>query len=463
MGRMNPKGVGLLIREGEGLTVEFKEKYSSRIDEDIVAFANAKGGAILLGVRDDKTVMGEKLTNDLKARINSLARHCKPSIAVNLARVDNVVVVEVAEGSEKPYSCGSGYFRRLNGTTQKMGHEEIRLMFRENDPLPFEERTVKGFAFDDVSRPKVLAFTKEAGVSIGKTETVDFLRSLKVSDETVVKNAGILFFAQNVPDYLPQAQMTLVAFKGITKGHVYDRLDVRDDLLTQFNQAILFLKRHLNVRSEIKGVNRYDIYEIPFEALREAVVNALMHRDYSITGTQVSVEVYDDRVEVVNPGGLPRGLTRKTLGTISVRRNELIADLFFRLDKVERLGQGIQNMKSAMLAAGLNEPTFETNGFFRAVFYRSPEFSLKGSPRIPEKVVGKSGQMGGRKKWSELTEKQAAVLESIRANPEVSRKKLAQSLSINPSAVQKHIEKLKHRGFIRRVGPDKGGRWEIIG
>ena len=102
---------------------------------------------------------------------------------------------------------------------------------------------------------------------------------------------------------------------------------MRDDLLTQFNEAVAFLRKHLNVRSEIRGVDREDIYEIPIEALREAVVNALIHRDYSITGTQVSVEVFDNRVEIVNPGGLPKGLSIRDLGTVSIRRNELIADL----------------------------------------------------------------------------------------------------------------------------------------
>lgn len=83
------------------------------------------------------------LTNDLKAKINSLARNCKPSITVSVARAGEVVAVEVAEGDEKAYSCSSGYYRRLNGVTQKMSHEEVRLMFRENDPMPFEARTVK--------------------------------------------------------------------------------------------------------------------------------------------------------------------------------------------------------------------------------------------------------------------------------------------------------------------------------
>ncbi|MFH1627988.1 MAG: ATP-binding protein, partial [Pseudomonadota bacterium] len=137
--------VRLLISQGEGLIVEFKERYTPRIDQDIVAFANTRGGTLLLGVRDDGTVAGERLTNDLKAKINSLTRNCKPAVAVNLSQVGEVVAVVVPEGMEKPYSCSSGYYRRLDATTQKMSHDELRIMFAENEPLPFEEKTVRGF------------------------------------------------------------------------------------------------------------------------------------------------------------------------------------------------------------------------------------------------------------------------------------------------------------------------------
>ncbi|HCU24839.1 MAG TPA: hypothetical protein DF383_07465, partial [Deltaproteobacteria bacterium] len=247
----------LYLREGEGLTVEFKEKFNSHIDEDLVAFANTKGGTLLLGVRDNGSVCGERLTNDLKSKINSIARNCKPSLSVEITQFDGVVVIEVPEGSEKPYSCGSGYYRRLNGNTQKMNHEEIRVMFRDSDVMSFEEKPVKRCTFAEISRTKILQFTQEAGIKIGKTSTQDFLQSLNASDDGKIKNVGILFFAKDVRKYLPQAQMTLLAFKGIEKFHIYDRRDIQDDLLTQLNEAISFLERHLNIRSEIRGVNRF--------------------------------------------------------------------------------------------------------------------------------------------------------------------------------------------------------------
>jgi ATP-dependent DNA helicase RecG len=443
--------VELLISEGEGLIVEFKERYTPRIDQDIVAFANARGGTLLLGVRDDGTVAGERLTNDMKAKINSLTRNCKPVVAVNLSQTDEVVAIVVPEGMEKPYSCGSGYYRRLDATTQKMSHDELRIMFSENEPSPFEEKTVRGFTFDDISKAKMLAFVKEAGIRIGSIAVPEFLRSLKVADEARVKNAGILFFAQDVYEYLHQAQMTLLAFKGTDRFHIYDRRDVREDLLTQFNEAIGFLKKHLNVRSEIRGVNREDIYEIPLEVLREAVVNALMHRDYSITGTQVSVEVYDDRVEIVNPGGLPKGLSFRDLGTVSIRRNELIADLFFRLHKVERIGMGIRKMKEYMVAAGLREPTFEPDGFFRAIFQRAPEFAMKEEKEGSEKRFGEGSEKSSEK-----------ILRLLRERKTASAREIAGVLGLTPRAVEKHIAALKTAGRLKRIGPAKGGRWEVI-
>jgi ATP-dependent DNA helicase RecG len=464
--------VNLLLREGEGLTVEFKERYTPRIDEDVVAFANAKGGTLLLGVRDGGTVVGERLTNDLKARINDLARNCKPPISVELAQVGEVVAIVVPEGTQKPYSCGSGYYRRLDGNTQKMSHDELRIMFAENDPTPFEERTVRGFTFDDISKAKIRAFIKEAGIRVGRVAVSDFLRSLDVAVENRVKIAGVLFFAKRVFQHIRQAQMTLVAFKGTDKLYIYDRRDVRDDLLTQYHEAIEFLKRHLNIRTEIRGLNRKDIYEIPMEVLREAVVNALMHRDYGIRGTQVSVEIYDDRVEITNPGGLAKGLTLKKFGSMSFRRNDIISDLFSRMHMVERVGSGIRKMRRAMAAAGLLPPEFDLNGFFTVILRRSPEFSLKekaplageGKPTDPAQTEDKVSALKLALKISvkSALKTASAIIDAMKEDPHITVPEIARTISVSTRTVNNYIRRLKETGFIRRVGPDKGGHWEVV-
>ncbi|OGP63803.1 MAG: hypothetical protein A2V65_03410, partial [Deltaproteobacteria bacterium RBG_13_49_15] len=362
--------VEILIQEGEGLTVEFKEHFTPRIVEDMAAFANAKGGIIILGVKDDKTIIGEKLTNDLKARITSLARNCNPPIQVKIKQVQHVVTIEVPQGEEKPYGCSSGYFRRLDGTTQKMTNHELRVMFREHEEISFEEKINKDATWNDISRAKIRNFLKEADIGIKKIVPHDILNSLNIALSDKITNAGILFFAEKPRKFILHAQMTLIAFKGTDRVHIYDRQDVEDDLLTQFNAAEMFLKKHLNRRSEIIGMNRRDIYELPLEALREAVANAIIHRDYGMRGTSLMVEVHEDRVDIINPGGLPKGLDKKDFGKISVRRNVRIADLFFRMDKVELAGTGIRRMREAVAAAGLPPPKITQTTFFSIIFKR---------------------------------------------------------------------------------------------
>jgi ATP-dependent DNA helicase RecG len=226
-----------------------KERFTPRIVEDMVAFANVKGGIIILGVRDNKTIISEKLTNELKARITSLARNCNPPIQVKIRQVQNVVTIEVPQGEEKPYGCSSGYFRRLDGTTQKMTNHELRVMFREHEEISFEEKINEDVTWNDISRTKIRNFLKEADVGITRIVPHDILTSLNVALNDKITNAGVLFFAEKPRKFIFHAQMTLIAFKGTDRVHIYDRQDVEDDLLTQFNAAETFLRKHLNVRS----------------------------------------------------------------------------------------------------------------------------------------------------------------------------------------------------------------------
>ncbi len=386
---MKPEELYLVIQEGEGLSVEFKEKYTPKIDRDIVAFSNSKGGLLLVGVDDSGKIVGETLTNKMKAEINSIARNCDPPIHIkSFKQIGKIVIIEVSEGEEKPYSSSSGYYRRLDAVTQKMTQKEIRFVYKNTSIVPFEDKINKNISFNDILKDKIKAFFKEVGVSIKNALPQDVLSSLNLSKKSSIKNAGILFFAKKPRDIILQCQMTLVAFTGTDRVNIYDRKDVQDDLLTQFNEAVIFLQRHLNIRSEIKGVNRKDICEIPIGALREAVANAIIHRDYSVRGTSLMVEVHENQVVISNPGGLPEGLSPQSLMNISVRRNELIADMFARMDKVERMGTGIKRMRDFVKSAGFPYPEIKSGLFFIIAFER-PAYSLRSGQ--PE-VVRKGGQ-----------------------------------------------------------------------
>ncbi len=464
---MNIDQLKLLIAEGEGLTVEFKEKYSPKIDRDIVAFANTKGGQILLGVGDHGATVGETLTNKMKAEIVDLARKCEPSIDVRVAQVDRSVVVSIEEGHEKPYSCSAGSFRRLDAISQKMTQKEMYTILRESLDKTFEDVPRKDFGLEDVSLQKAEAFLLEAKTSyaVNKDNIASLLSSVGVYKDGKINNAGILMFASQVSRLIPYSETILGAFKGKNKDHIYDRKDVRDDLLTQLNVAMEFLKKHLNVRSEISGFDREDIYEIPLDALREAVVNAIIHRDYSMRGTSIYVSVFDDRVEIVNPGGFPVGVTKDNFGKESIRRNLIIADLFHRMGKVERMGSGIDRMRNLMVNAKLQAPVFTADTFFHAIFYRNPEYALKDHAG---KGAGKSAGLGerlgerlGEKLGVKLGVNEAKIVGLVKEDRFVTIAQISGILGISTTAVEKNIAKLREKGMLKREGADKGGSWVI--
>jgi ATP-dependent DNA helicase RecG len=434
----------LLLKEGEGLTVEFKESFSSKLDKDIVAFTNTHGGRIFLGVNDQGKIVGETLTNDLKAKINSLARNCEPDVVLkSIEQVDKVVVITIDESDEKPHSCSAGYYRRLDAATQKMNQKELKLLFDASSQKPrFEEQINDDISWDDISQSKIKRFLLETKIKLDEVDPNKLLNSLRLARENKINNAGVLFFAGNPRNFLLQCEMILVAFKGTKGVHIYDRVDVQDDLITQFNEAMTFLRKHLNIRSEIKGVNRYDICEIPLEALREAVVNAVIHRDYSMRGTSLMVEVHEDRVVIKNPGGLLPGVSVNALTQISIRRNETIADIFSRIDKAERIGSGIRRIMELMADADLARPIIECNAFFSITFERDPRFKVSGVAIEESKILK-----------DELSVRQEKIL-NILQNKKLSPREILDTLKedISDRTLRRELQALKERGYVDSEG-----------
>ena len=440
----------LHVAEGEGLTVEFKEKFTSRIDRDIVALANARGGFIFLGVNDEGQMVGEKLTNRMKADILSLARNCEPHIAISkVSQVDKTVVIEIPEGDEKPHSCSSGYFRRLDAVTQKMTQKEVGLLFKNVSAISYEERICGDISWNDVSKEKIETFLKEAGIAIDKIDPKDVLTSLNLATKKGIKNAGVLFFARELRRYIAQCETILVSFKGTQRVDIIDRKDVQDDLWTQYQEAMIFLKRHLSVRTEIKGLDRKDSYEIPLEALREAVANALIHRDYSVRGTSIMVEVHENHVIIKNPGGFPSGMSQDRLGALSVRRNELIADIFARMHRSERVGSGFKRIRESMEAAGLPFPKISSDEFFFIEFER------------PAK--GKDTELGVSEGVSEgVNEGVNLMIKYIKQNPGKRAPYIAGAVNVPLKTLERWLKKVKSEGKIRYKGSAKTGGYYAV-
>ncbi|MCJ7686843.1 MAG: hypothetical protein MUO68_21390, partial [Desulfobacteraceae bacterium] len=183
---------------------------------------------------------------------------------------------------------------------------------------------------EDFDQDKFNAWLELSSIT-GRPRTEDVLVNIEVAERSggklLFRNAGVLFFAKNVRHFFNQAYITCLLAKGMDKVHVLDRKDFDGGIVADIEDAMRFIERNTRTAYRIERLQRENIPEYPMKALREAITNAVMHRDWFVEGANVFVEIYTDRIEVISPGGLPKGMTLADLGRKSIRRNALIADL----------------------------------------------------------------------------------------------------------------------------------------
>jgi ATP-dependent DNA helicase RecG len=372
---MRKEEFALILEKGEGYKLEFKESFDKKIDKEMVAFANSSGGKIILGVADDNEIKGITLDNQLKSRIQDIARNCQPPIEISIDEYEGAAIITVKEGKDKPYSCASGFYLRVGPNSQKLGRDEIGDFFQAQGKTRFDEMANLKFHYETHFDPKKLdTFLHLANIS----KVLDYPEILinlgvaqKEGDKIIFNNTGILFFSKNLNDIYFHTAVTCALYKGTGKIDVLDRRDFNEDIVSNIDGAINFLKRYIPVRYEMTGESRRkEIPEIPYQALREAVINAVTHRDYFEKGSNVMVEMFDDRIEISNYGGLVKGLKPEDFGKRSVQRNPNIANLLNRIEYIEKMGTGINKMREFMKQAGLPPIEFEFSNFFTAVFKR---------------------------------------------------------------------------------------------
>jgi ATP-dependent DNA helicase RecG len=211
-----------------------------------------------------------------------------------------------------------------------------------------------------------------------------------------------------------------------------------------------FVQSKLNTEYIIKGGARQEVLELSEDALREVILNAIVHRDYSIRGANIQINVYSDRVEIINPGGLVKGITLKDLGKKSLSRNNLLFGLMQRMDLVEKSGSGFLRIRRALKKYKMTGPIIETNEYWFTLTFPRPDLQKKS---LRERFED-------NKSVEKTTQK---ILDLIRENPYISRREIADNLgNITADGIKYNLSKLKREGLIKRVGPDKGGYWEII-
>lgn len=403
---MNKEVLQALIAQGEGFHLEFKESVNSSISKEIVAFANAKGGMILIGVGDDGKIKNKALDNGIRSKIQDAGRDCDPSIDISIETVDqepNVLIVQIKEGLNKPYRCTGGFYMREGASSNKRTTQEIYEMFKDADRFSFDDtlnlKADFNTDFDPGTLKRFFAESKKEQI-LSDEDTLHNLGVLEFIDEKpVFNNTGVLFFTKEPPRFLSQAIIQCVRYKGIIKLDIEDQKDMTSDIITNIDEVFVFLRRSLDVAFKFESGNptRIEVWEIPYIALKEALINAIAHRDYNNKGTHIQVEVFDDRVSITNFGGLVKGLNPSDLGKRSLHRNPNIVNLLHRANFIEKLGTGILRINSALENAGLPKAEFDiSEHWFSIVFKRQPKIgniveesrsSFYGSENISEKIL----------------------------------------------------------------------------
>jgi len=298
------------------------------------------------------------------------------------------------------------------------------------------------------------AFLRAARIPRGLNRE-DVLRNLRLLADDGLCNAGVLLFAKDPARFFQQAVVVCAVFRGLGKTKIIDKRTVGGTLVDCYEGAMAYLREHLNTEYVIRSGPRQEILELPEEALREAILNALAHRDYRLTDA-IQIHIFYDRVEMLNPGGLVPGLKIKDLGHVSRPRNPLLFGIMDRMELVENVGSGIKRIRDAMFDYGLRPPVIRSaETWFSLIFRRKG--ANESIENLSRKPIGEPIGPGSSKGSPNAGERIVAL---INQNPRVSGKDLAEHLGISDRAVRKHLSRLQAEGLVKRIGPDRGGSWK---
>lgn len=369
----------------EGETVEIKESLGEwkEIVQTCAAFATAHGGRILIGVADDGRVLGVQIgKNTLEDLANKIAQNTSPKVVPAIRPMMKqrkaFIALDVAENPTKPVYAFDKPLRRSGRTNQTLSPTEAAELYFMTRGITWDETILAEASLQDINDEKVRSFLRRAQSERRLNASVDIpvdqvLRQLNLIHDGKVTIAASLLFGKDPERLMAQSVLRCARFKGEDAVHFLDMKVIEGRVIDQVEEAMAFVKRHISMAAEIRDLEREERWEYPLDAVREAITNAVCHRDYADTGN-VQVRIFDHGLEVWNPGALPAGLTVDDLrrNHESKPRNKLIARAFFLIRYIEQFGTGTGRMIEECRKAGIPEPQFESRGgSFRVVFRKA--------------------------------------------------------------------------------------------
>lgn len=455
----NPADLLALIALGESETVEFKRSVAEweQVVETVAALANTRGGLVLIGVGPKGEVVGVDVGQVTGERItNRIIGNTDPMIYPSVQIVDvagrKVFVIVVPESDNKPHLASGRAFVRVGATTVQMRRDEYERLLLLRRQSPFDRREALDAALTDIDESKVRWYleraAQERNIPVDPAlPTVENLKRLELARERdgrlALTVAALLFFGKHPRHFVPHSMIRLARFQGTTPSNFIDRLDLAGTLPEMIDEAERFVLRNTRVAAKVTGFERREIAEYPYAAVREAIANAVAHRDYDREDVEVRVSIFADRIEVQSPGRLPAPLTLDTLGEEYALRNRVLAELLFNIRYIERWNTGILRMRQLMRQHGLPEPIFQEIGQTFCVTFTGPGERILDL--IPEAGVTDLRPLG-------LNERQVQALAlMVNEGKELTNRQYREMFGVAKNTALRDLDGLVRTGWVRQV------------
>lgn len=437
----------------ENKTTEFKREYIEDIKNTIIAFANCDGGTLYIGVNDDGTACGVDNVDGTMLRVTNAIRDAvRPDVTMfvecanDLMDEKPIVRVTVQRGTARPYYLHGkgirpeGVFVRQGASTVPATDAAILNMIKETSGDSYEEaRSLE----QRLTFNKAADFFEKRKIEFGKTQ----MRTLHlIGDDDTYTNLAFLLSEQCTH------MIKLAVFEGSKKSVFKDRRELSGSLLEQMEEAFDYIDRYNRTRAEFSGLDRLDMRDYPPEAIREALLNAIVHRDYSFSGATL-ISIFEDRIEFVTIGGLVKGITLDDVKLgVSVLRNQYLANIFYRLRLIEAYGTGILKINECYDEYDV-KPLIETTSNAFKITLPNTNFHLE------KQKVSLTPKTSGSTSVTKKEERISAVLKLCNSKGSIVRSDVEMALGVSQSTAILLLRELTDDGVLVKKGKTKNLRY----
>ncbi len=476
----------------ENQNIEFKESWRDEYLKWICGFANAQGGKLYIGIDDDGNVVGVKNAKKLMEDIPNKVRDTMGIVVdVELSETEgkDVVVISVPV-HEYPVNYRGEYHYRSGSTKQLLQGTALTRFLLKKTGKTWDSVPIENVTEEDLDKESFDIFKREAIRSGRMSEDdlrlsrIQLLESLNLYDDGKLKRAAILLFHRNPEKWITGSWVKIGYF--LNDADIRYQDEIHGSLMMQAERTIdLLYTKYLIAEISYDNITRIEHYPYPKDAVREAIFNALIHQDFS-AGIPVQISVYSDKLYISNDCVFPDTWTAETLMQKhrSLPHNPDIANTFFRAGFIESWGRGIEKICTLCKNYGIPEPEYTVHpGDIMLKFISNNAENAGANDALNTGIVEKSVRKIIKTKEDyhtnnivesiaeDIVESIAEKLSTMRGrivkivwkNPYASARTISEEVGIAPRNVQEHLRNLQVQGIIRRVGPDKGGHWEIIG